>query len=61
MLPRLRRWLRGPDVVMSQDWLKSQDRLMARVEHHGPSIQWPIKKVYNESPEWNARRLRRAK
>ncbi len=49
---------RGPDYV-SPRWLASQDRMSSRVEHHGVSIRFPVQKIANESPLWNARKLKR--
>ncbi len=46
------------DERVSDSWLKAQDRTADRVEYHGVSIQWPIKKAINESAKWNAKRLR---
>ncbi len=59
---RLRELLRlhwHGDERVSDSWLKAQDRTTDRVEYHGVSIQWPIRKQQNESPLWNARKMKR--
>jgi len=49
---KLFRW-RRPDLV-SATWLKEQQRRESRIEFHGVAIRWPIRKVLNDSPIWNA-------
>ena len=48
----LTRWLRSPNL-MSAAWLKERERLEPRIEYQGVTIVWPIKKVLNESSQWN--------
>lgn len=34
--------------VMSEDWLKSRESEIQRVEFHGARMQWPVDKLQNE-------------
>ena len=45
----LARWTRRREDVVSPRWLKEQQRLLSRVEFHGPSFRWPIRKLQNEA------------
>lgn len=51
---------RAADRV-SHKWLRELDRKGDRIEFHGVTIMWPIRKVFNESAVWNrAKDKRRA-
>ena len=58
MIAWLRRLFPPPDA-MSASWLKAQDAKASRVEFDGVAIQWPIQKQKNESPLWNARKMKK--
>jgi hypothetical protein len=53
------RRLTRTEAVMSAAWLQSQERLMQRIDYHGPSIQWPICKVQNDAAWRQTRKLKR--
>lgn len=60
IIARLVWWLdieRGDTV--SSAWLSERERVDARTEYHGRSLQWPINKIQNEAGVWNRRKLRR--
>jgi hypothetical protein len=51
-LRRLWRWLVGsPADVVSPGWVRDHARRSGTVGLDGPSIQWPIDKLRNETPE----------
>lgn len=62
----MRRWLislilgRATSPYVSDQWLREQDRRESRIEFHGAVPRWPIKKLLNESPIWNANKLRKS-
>jgi hypothetical protein len=37
-------------LTVSAMWLRQQAQRESRVEHHSPRMQWPVKKIVNESP-----------
>ncbi len=59
MMRRLLAALRSRPSRMSADWLRAQDRLMARIDYHGVAVQWPINKALNEASAFQTARLRR--
>lgn len=36
-------------LAVSAAWLRAQAQRESRVEHHSPRMQWPVKKLLNES------------
>lgn len=52
------RFVRREDRV-SQAWLDAAGRREARIEWHSAPMQWPVKKLHNESPIWNRAKLRK--
>lgn len=59
-MTRWLRFLKRPDVHVSERWLTDLDRKASRVEFEGVRIQFPIRKLLNEaSPRMNAERLRK--
>jgi hypothetical protein len=44
---------------MPESWLFDQARRESRIEHHSPRMQWPVKKILNDSPLWNRHKLAR--
>lgn len=59
MIRHLAEWFSERPLTVSGEWLRDQERKSDRVEFVGPSIQFPIRKLVNESGKWNARRLKR--
>ena len=45
---------------VSRSWLRRHDQAQTRVEFHGVRMQWPVKKLINESARMNRHRLRRS-
>ena len=48
------------DKAVSTDWLRRHERQQTRVEFHGVRMQWPVKKLINDSGRFNRHRLRRS-
>lgn len=58
MIGWLARLLRPNSDLVSETWLKEfQQR--EREEFHGPRMQWPVKKIMNDSALWNREKLRK--
>jgi hypothetical protein len=55
----LRRFFRRRDDRLSDRWLRDHQRSMTRIDFHSAPMQWPIKKLHNESPIWNRAKLRK--
>ena len=58
MIAWLRRLFTPPDA-MSASWLKAQERDTSKIEYHGPSIAFPVKKRINEAASWQTRILKK--
>jgi hypothetical protein len=54
----LARLLRHHPDLVSSDWLRDLQR-REREEFHGPRMQWPVKKIMNDSALWNREKLRK--
>ena len=53
-------WLLPSSDRVSTAWLRQADQRESRIEFHGVSFAWPIRKITNESPIWNKYRLRKS-
>ena len=59
MIRHLIEWFTDRPATVSAEWLRESERKSSRVEFVGVRIQFPIRKLVNESGKWNARRLKR--
>jgi hypothetical protein len=58
MIARLvRLFRREREEVMSAAWLEKH-RASSQIDYEGVAIKWPIRKLTNESPMWNAQKLK---
>ena len=63
MTDRLARWLHDliawyRDDVVSSAWLRSQDRLMARIDLPGQATRWPMNQAHDHDGFLNRYLLR---